>query len=282
MAMDIDSVRSSLQRFADTHPVLAKYRESASIMVVGSFSAGFADEHSDVDLWVPVSDEAYEDLAADLAAEGLNADDLPPNEYEIDEIGGEYFVFPLSKLRQGIEIWDEEAVSSLQHSIIIRDPRDQVARLASEFLPVPGQVIEAKITEVHSMLRIGVYSLSLALKRFLPLDWLKTVCRIADGALQLCCWLGGDVPHRGKWLMRQANRTPTGETIVPLVLALFEAITPSVRPREAWPDPSVAPVMRAARSLEEASRAAVRRCGFAHIDAKSEPRPKPGNADLPL
>ncbi len=260
----LDRAKTAALTLLRDHPVLPKYKDSLTILLVGSIPAGFADDLSDVDVWVLCSSDVADSLAEEFRQHDLRFMTPPPHEIVVNGIEAHYFVFPIRKLAEALELHDDESLFLIAHCLAVHDPSGQFAALSAKFSTVPSDVVRAKIERAYTLVRQRAFSMRKVLRRYEPLAWVEHIILVAHSALQLCCWLDGKAPTGRHWLMQQAQACSTASSIVPAAMQLLRAIGPTLEhaPTAARDTP---PVLSACERLDAAAIQAVARAGFGDI-----------------
>jgi len=249
------------------HPVLPAYAEHVTILLVGSLGSGFGDELSDVDLWVLCADAASSGLSADLKRAGLRFNELPPNEFSLEDLKAHYFVFPISRFRDALVSHDDYSLFLLRHSLVLHDPSRQFAALSECFASLPREVVNEKVRTAYSRVRIYAAGVGERLRRFQPVVWLEDWRDLVEWTLRLCCWLDAEPPAVSKWLFQHAAKCSTAPIFLPAVSQLLDSIGPALTHGRsgATGDPAI---VGAAEAIASAARRAMDTAGFSDIASK--------------
>ncbi|MHB1458537.1 MAG: hypothetical protein ACYC0V_16635 [Armatimonadota bacterium] len=256
--------RESADHLLAEHPVFSAHRNNISILISGSLAAGFADELSDIDLWLLCKDEVSACISEKCTANRLRFDSLPPNKLTFKGTDVHCFIFPYSKFRQGLEMYDDMTLFYVANSIICHDADACFASMIEPYVPLPDDVLKDKIKESYGWVVCLLFGLRTVLMRYQPVPWIETMGYILHRTLNLCCWLDGKAPGTTKWVMRQAESCSTAHILIPAVMSLIRAFSKALENELPQTDDNH-PLLLAADVLSEAARQAVDIAGYADI-----------------
>jgi hypothetical protein len=258
----LTAARAAAGMLLSEHPVLPRYREYVSVLLVGSAASGYADESSDVDLWVVCADEAAGGISEQFARSELRFDVPPPHTLTQDGTQVHYFAFPASKLERGLKLHDDDVLYQTKHCVVCHDAGGQFARL-SLYGELPAEAVHGKIADAYAWMRIYIASARELLPRYQPSPWLRCIGDLVSRSLGLIAWLDGEPPSPQKWAFRQVESLSTSPIILPAIKQVLRATGPILDCEEDCDERQE--LAAALDALDSAARQAVDAAGYTDI-----------------
>ncbi|MHB0998514.1 MAG: hypothetical protein ACYC27_04635 [Armatimonadota bacterium] len=246
------------------HPVLSLYKDHISILIVGSLGSGFADDLSDIDLWVICADDAVNSISEQFEQNELRFNEPPPHLFSQDGTEVHYFTFPISKLRCGLEMLDDLTLHFVKNCIVHHDANNQFFNLVDSLADLSADVVKDKITNAYSRIRVYTSSMQDLLKRYQPVVWLQCTSDIIYWSLSLVSWIDGKAPAYPKWIMRQAESCSTSQIIIPVLNEVMRTIG-TILDCSQLGNGITQPAIEALSALDLATRQALDVSGYADI-----------------
>lgn len=181
----------------------------AALLLHGSLTIGIDDPYADLDLWVLSDDASVE--AFDRAAGTRFIEFNSPRK-------GHFQIQSMDAFRRRMAACDFELISELRHAVLIRDYDDEGRKLIAEARKPMSDAVRFTWFRYHYVeMRSEHRACDNSLERSNAAALLMCVAPTVQNALQAAMILDREPYRYSKWLMRMAERGPTGAKIVPLV-----------------------------------------------------------------
>jgi len=217
------------------YSVLAKNWSTLAVYVGGSFGAGSADEHSDLDVFVLCPEALHATIVDHFTQAGLIDKDesffvelpIPPFAH--------FSIAAFESARRSVRDADCELMYGYSHSIILHDPEGLFAQIQKDSMRLPSDATKTMLKREYWRFVCETGMQNNALKR----GEREVLCLCGwkglEHALRICCLLDGKPYPLDKGIVHAGLSTTAGSSLTQLFRGFFDLLQTDVLRRSDTP-----------------------------------------------
>jgi predicted nucleotidyltransferase len=227
---NLKNIQKYAQEIVLSHPLLKESQTKLGIVLAGSRSVGYDVPSSDYDFLAVCEGETFKEIAK-LAGkkQDIKGIDIPLDKDSVKRKFGievDIAVYNTNRIAQAFKEYKDIVIWIWTNATIVVDPSGCVSALQKSFKGYPRDVLEPKLKK-HFLndFHLSVHGITYRYESQNIFSVVYTLASKVAEFCRLCCLLDESHFPYEKWLLKECEKTTTGQKISSLLEKVINSVT---------------------------------------------------------